>query len=427
MLYHKPKPEAGSPWRRLFLLKAGEGPLVAWSMGYFFCLLSAYYLLRPLREGMAIAKGADRLPWLMTATLGAMVLANPAFGALVSRWPRFRFIPASTRFFAASLLAFLALFRLLPAHGGAGLGYVFYVWLSVFNLFVVSVFWGFMGDLFNEEQGRRLFGLIAVGGTLGAIVGASATEALLQGRFGLRLDGPWLLLVSVAVLECAVQCMLRLGRMRRLAEAPPAREPGPGALEGLRLLGRNPYLAWLCAYILLFSLGSTLLYLQQGAIVAKAFPDQVSRTAAFARLDIWVNVLSLLLQLFFSGRIVSRLGVPATLLLLPLLTFAGFGALAVWPVFAVLMAFQVARRGLHYAVDRPARELIYIPLSPDEKYKSKPFIDTFVYRSGDLLGAWTPGALALVGIPMAAASLLGSAVWIGAAGWLGRSWRKARA
>ncbi len=388
--------------------------------------MSPSYLLRPLRDSMGIAKGADKLPWLMTATLLCMALANPIFGALVARWPRRAFIPASTRVFAGSLLVFLALFRLLPHHGGAALGYTFFVWLSVFNLFVVSVFWGFMGDLFDEEQGRRLFGLVAVGGTLGAIVGAAATESLVQGRFGLRLDGTWLLLVPVLVLELAVRCMLAPARLRGLDTAPEAKEPGPGALEGLRLLGRSPYLGLLCAYVLLFTVGTTLLYMEQGGIVAKVFPDSAARTAAFARLDLWVNLLSLAVQLFFSGRIVSRLGVPATLLILPILSFAGFGALALWPTFAVLAAFQVARRGLHYAVDRPARELIYIPLSPDEKYKAKPFIDTFVYRTGDLLGAWTPAALALAGLSLGAAAVGASAAWIGSGVWLGRSWSRSR-
>ena len=404
---------------RLVSVQPGEGRALFLASAYFFCLMLGYYLLRPLREAMGIAKGADKLPWLMTGTLLAMLLANPAFSALVSRLPRRRFIPLTYRFFALNLLVFAGLFRMLPGHGGAGLGYTFYIWLSVYNLFVVSVFWGFMGDLFNEEQGRRLFAFIAVGGTLGAIAGAALTEALSRGAlFGcplpLKASPVGLVIVAAAFLELATQCVLALARRYKLGDrAGGPQEPGPGVLEGLRLIGRSPYLALICAYMLLFTLTTTFLYMAQGAIVAKAFASPAARTAAFARIDLWVNVLTLAAQFFFTGRLLQRFGLRPALLLLPVLSLAGFGALWIWPTFAVLALFQVLRRGLHYAVDRPARESLFIPLGPGEKYKSKPFIDTFVYRGGDFLGAWAPTLLGWMAIPAAAVALSGLWFWTG--------------
>lgn len=411
--------------RRLVLLDEGEAPALLWSALYFFLLLFGFYLLRPVREAMGIARGADKLPWLMTGTLLAMALANPAFAALVSRLPRRRFIPRTYRFFALNMLAFFLAFRLLPNHGGAALGYAFYIWLSVFNLFVVSVFWGLMSDVWTEVQGKRLFGFIAMGGTLGAIAGAAVTGALTKGvalgGLALKVEPLSLLLLSMLTLELAVQCVKRLAAIFQLGDvAHGEREPGPGLLEGLRLIATSRYLQLICAYMLLFTVTSTFLYLEQGRIVAGAFRDTASRTAAFAQLDLWVNVLTLATQVFLTGRLITGLGISAVLSILPVLSLAGFGALWLWPTFGVMALFQVLRRGLHYAVDRPAREILYIPLGPEERYKSKPFIDTFIYRGGDLLGVWAPAAFAALAVPLGAAAVACSGLWLGASRALGR-------
>ena len=411
--------------RRLVLADEGEAPALLWSTAYFFLLLFGFYLLRPVREAIGIARGADKLPWLMTGTLLAMAMANPAFATLVSWLPRRRFIPLAYRFFALNMLAFFLAFRFLPHHGGAALGYAFYIWLSVFNLFVVSVFWGLMSDLWSEAQGKRLFGFIATGGTLGAIAGAALTGALtkgfLLGGLRLRADPLSLLLLSMLTLELAVQCVRRLAAIFQLGDtAHGVREPGPGPLEGLRLIATSRYLQLICAYILLFTITSTFLYLQQGAIVERAFSGTAARTTAFARIDLWVNVLTLVTQVLLTGRILTGLGIPVVLTMLPVLTLAGFGALWIWPTFGVMALFQVLRRGLHYAVDRPAREILYIPLGPEERYKSKPFIDTFIYRGGDLLGVWAPSALAAVAIPVGLATMGCSGLWLGSGWALGR-------
>jgi len=422
------QPHAGAGLFRILgstvMVHAGEGRRLLWSTAYFFFLLYSYYLLRPMREAFGIAKGADKLPWIMTGTMLVMFLANPAFAALVSRYPRRVFIPFAYRFCAATLGLFYLLFKFLPGHGGHALGYAFYIWLSVFNLFAVSVFWAFMADGFNEDQGHRLFGIIAVGGTLGAILGAATTELLTRG-FTLggalwRLEAGTFLLVSMGALELSVQCVKQLAPAFHIAGKVTSREPGPGVFEGLRLLGRSPYLGLMGVYMLLFTITSTLLYMQQGLIVARTFSTQAARTAAFARIDVWVNIVTLFTQIFLASRLVTKLGMRTILCIMPVITALGFGILWAWPVFGTLMVFQVLRRGLHYAVDRPSRETLYIPLGPEEKYKSKPFIDTFVYRSGDLLGIWAPTALAVVAMPVAAAALGVSGLWLYGGYWLGR-------
>jgi AAA family ATP:ADP antiporter len=325
-------------------------------------------------------------------------------------------------FFAANLLVFALLFQALPGHGGAWLGYAFYVWLSVFNLFVVSVFWSLMADVFTEDQGKRLFGMISMGGTLGAVVGAAVTQAASSGSWGVKLPAAGLMLLAVLGLEAAVLCMLRLARHFQLSSgaAQQAREPGPDFKAGLRAIAGSRYLQLICAYMLLFTVTSTFLYLMQGDIVARSFASPAERTAAFASLDVWTNLLTLAVQLLLTSRLLRGIGVSGVLLVLPLLTTLGFGALALWPSFGVLAGVQVLRRGIHYAVDRPAREILYIPLGPEERYKSKAFIDTFVFRGGDFLGVWAPTVVGLLMVPVSLAALGAAGAWVGTAAWLGR-------
>lgn len=416
-------PAISHSWlQRVVLLRAGEGRALLWAAAYFFFLLLSFYLLRPVREAMGIAKGVEKLPWLMTATMLAMLIANPVYAMLVSKLARRRFIPIVSHFFAANLLLFVLLFKLLPEHGGIVLGYVFYVWLSVFNLFVVSIFWSLMTDVFNEDQGKRLFGMISMGGTMGAIVGAAVTEALSRGSWGVKLEPVGLMVFACLGLELAVLCMTRLAANFSLTNVKQmVREPGPDYRQGFRLIMKSSYLQMICLFILLFAVTSTFLYLMQADIVARSFTDNATRTAAFARMDLWGNVITLALQLFVTGRLLRGLGVPGVLLILPLITITGFGALMIWPGFAALAIVQVLRRGFHYAVDRPAREILYINLGPDERYKSKAFIDTFVYRGGDMLGVWIPSLLAWLAIPLSLVALSTATVWLWVSAALGRS------
>lgn len=415
--------------QRLVLVRPGEGLALATAAGYFFFLLLSLYLLRPVREAMGIARGAEGLPWLMTTTMAVMLVANPLYAALVSRLPRRRFVPGVAHFFAANLLVLAALFQGLPGHGGEVLGYAFYVWVSVFNLFVVSVFWSLMADLFTEDQGKRLFGIVSMGGTLGAVIGAAVTQGLSSGAWGVQLPPAGLMLLAAGALELAVLCMRRLAERFGLGAgaAQQAREPGPDFKAGLSAIRRSRYLQLICAYMLLFTVTSTFLYLMQGDIVARSFQSPAARTAAFARLDFWTNLLTLAVQLLVTSRLLRSIGVSGVLLVLPLLTVAGFGALALWPTFAALAVVQVLRRGLHYAVDRPAREILYIPLGPEERYKSKAFIDTFVFRGGDVLGVWAPTAFAALMVPVWLAALACAGAWAGTAAWLGRLVRRRHA
>lgn len=414
-------PRGGGPLAQLLMVRPGEGRAVVLAALYFFLVLSSYYLLRPVREAMGIARGADDLPWLITGTLVAMALVNPAFAWLVSRMPRRRFVPLVYRFAAANLILFFALFEVIPESGRLWLGYAFYIWLSVFNLFVVSVFWGLLGDLFGPERARRLFGIAAVGGTLGAIVGAAATTALSAGfsvgGTTVQAGAGALMLISAAVLELAVWCVkalmgqFGLGESAGPLKAGGEREPGRGVLEGLRLVAKSPYLQLIALYIFFYTTTSTFLYMEQGRIVKGAFASREAQTAAFATVDLWTNLLTLTVQVLLTGRVIQWIGLRGTLMVLPLLTAAGFAVLYYEPIFAVLAVFQVARRGMHYAVDRPARESLYAVLGADEKYKSKPLIDTFVYRAGDLIGGWTPLLLGKLAIPVAVVGVPVAAAW----------------
>ncbi|MDE2974538.1 MAG: MFS transporter [Gemmatimonadota bacterium] len=415
---------------RLTGVRPEEAGVVLLSGAYFFCVLSAYYIVRPIRETMSVAGGVENVPWLFTATLGCMLVAHPVFAAVVSRWPRRRFVTVAYRFFALCLLVYYALLGALPEGGAAAVwaGRSFVVWTSVFNLFVVSVFWSFMTDIYGERQSRRLFGLIGVGGTLGGILGSSIT-AFLAGVLGPAT----LLLFSVLLLECAVGCVKGLDRRARGSGGGPTgrngRTPrviGGSPLDGIRRVLRSPYLLGICAFMLLFAVGSTFLYTIQLDIVSRTFFTQAARTSVFARIDLAINTLVLLTQLFLTGRILKGLGVGLTLAILPLLSMAGFLALGAMPVFAVFVVFHVLRRAGNFAVAVPAREVLYTVLSRRDKYKAKNFNDTFVYRAGDQAGAWSfagLGALGLGTAGMAWSMVPVAGAWLLVALWLGRKQR----
>ena len=390
--------------------------------GYFFCLLAAWFIMRPIREQMGVAGGTKNLPWLYAGTLLSTLLIHPPFAALVARFPRSRFITLSNRFFILNILIFFALFKALPEGHHVWVSRVFFVWTSVFNLFVVSVFWAFMVDVFRTDQAKRLFGFIGVGGTLGGIAGAAVTAAFAH------LAGPIpLFLVSALLLEVAVQCVQRLNR----EATPPERADGTGAetliggqtLAGISHVLKSPYLLNICLYMLFFTVGSTILYFQQAHIAERAFPDRAEQTAFFARLDLAVNSVTLVTQLFLTGRLMKWLGVSVMLTLLPTLTIAGFLTLGLAPTLAVFVVFQVLRRSGEYAVARPTREVLYTVLAREDKYKAKHFIDTFVYRSGDQLGAWSMAAMAALGLGLAGTAFVAvplAGIWLVISLWLGR-------
>jgi ATP:ADP antiporter, AAA family len=428
-------PALGRILRRTVDVREHETVALVASCAYFFFVLSAYYVLRPVRDEMGVAGGVENLAWLFTGTLVGMLLVHPLFSALVARLPRRRFVPLSYRFFILNLVGFVVGFGAADTDQDVWVGRVLFVWTSVFNLFVVSVFWSFMTDLYRPAQSQRLFGLIAVGGTLGAIVGSAITSILAH------LVGPVnLLLVSAVLLELAVRAARALdGQEASLARGAAldgadaiadegARVIGGGVFDGIGHVARSPYLLGIAALMLFFTIASTFLYFQQTAIVARVFEGAPqARTRLFASIDLAVNVLTLATQLFLTGRMLRWLGVAVSLAVLPLMTLIGFGVLGTVPVLAVLVVFQVLRRAGNFAIQRPAREVLYTVLPRADKYKAKNFNDTFVYRLGDQLGAWSYTAIAWVGLGLSGLALTMvplSAVWLLLALWLGRRYRR---
>ena len=395
-----------------------ETRAVLWSALLFYLLLNSYYILRPLREEMGLAGGVDNLPRLFLVTLGAMALVAPLVGWMVRRFSREMFIPLALRFFAANLVLFYLLLRLGGDRPGMLAGRVFYVWVSVFNLVVVSLFWAFMADGFGYDRSRRLFGLIAAGGTLGAI-GGSGTTSLMVGIVG----RPNLMLLSALLLELAVRCVGTLAReFRRLDPTghpgAPSRRDG-GIWAGITRTLASPYLLGISSYIFLYSLTSTFLYFEQARIVAEHIAGREARASLFGLIDLLTNALTLVCQVLLTGRLLRRLGSGPVLAVLPVATIAGFLALGAWPTLSVLVAFQVLRRAGNYALAKPARETLFTVVDREERYKAKNFIDTFVYRGGDALGAGISGRL-IPGLAAAWPAVPAAAVWAVVAILLGR-------
>lgn len=400
-----------------------------WAFVYFFCLLSSYYILRPLRDEMGVAAGVAQLQWLFTGTFVLMLLAVPLFGALVARLPRRRFVPWVYRFFIVNILIFFALLHLGEARVLVARG--FFLWVSVYNLFVVTVFWGFMSDIFRSEQASRLFGFIAAGGTLGALVGPSLTALL-----AVPLGPINLLLISALLLEGATQCAKRLlaSPQTPAAAAPDGtvgtanadaneRLIGGGMLAGFTEVARSPYLMLICAHVLLLSLTSTILYFQQAAIVAGAFDSPAERTRVFALIDLAVGLLCIGVQVALTGRLILRFGVGPALAFLALVTLTGFLVLAVSPVLGVVIAFQAIKRAAEFAIANPARETLFTVVTREQKYKCKSFIDTAVFRGGDAASGWVYSGLRGLGLDLSAIALVAApiaAVWAGLLLTLGR-------
>lgn len=400
--------------KRIVNVEATELTALLWAFVYFFSLLCGYYIVRPMRDEMGVAGGVENLQWLFTGTFLVMLCVVPAFGWLTSRYPRKQFLPYVYYFFIANLLIFFVLFKSGVTH--AYIARAFFIWASVYNLFVISVFWSFMVDCFSPAQAKRLFGFIAAGGTAGALTGPALTATL-----AIPLGPTNLLLVSAALLGVAVVCIERLARWKeRSAQSHDTGKSGEGEramggsiFAGFRLVLRSPYLLGICVLMLLFTTLATFLYFQQAQIIRDNFADSAQRTAVFAAMDLAVNALTLTFQVFLTARIVKRFGIGWTLALIPLLLGIGFLVLGVAPVLGVLIVIQVIRRAGNYAIMRPAREMLYSVVSEEEKYKAKNFIDTAVYRGGDAVSAWgyagltsvlglSLSAVAFVAVPLAA-------------------------
>ena len=413
---------------RVVALRPGEGRALAWSFTYFFCLLAGYYVLRPLRDEMGIAGGVRNLQWLFTATFVAMLAAVPVFGAMVARLPRRRFIPLVYHFFVANI----AIFWLLLTFdvGKVQVARVFFVWISVFNLFAVSVFWSFMADLFAAEQGKRLFGFIAAGGSAGALLGPALTVGL-----AVPLGPVNLLFVAALFLELAVLCARQLESVvvssenAALAPAAPARTAqaealGGGWFAGIGMVLRSPYLAGIALWVCLLSLAGTFLYFQQANIVAAASDDPGVRTRIFASIDLAIGILTIIVQFLATGRLIARFGVGRAAAALPLVFGLGFLALAFTPMLLVVIAFQAIQRTANFALSNPAREVLFTVLEREQKYKAKNVIDIVVFRGADAASGWLFAVLRGAGLELSTISLATvplAGAWLALALALGRA------
>ncbi len=416
--------------RRVVEVHPGELRAVVASFTFFFFLLSSYFVLRPMRDEVAASSGVNGLAWLFAATLAGTLVFNPMFSALVVRFPVRKFIPISYQFFVVNMLIFYVVLHYMSAAEGSNVdvwaGRAFFIWTTVFALFNTSIFWCLMADTFRSDEAKRLFGFIGVGGTLGSITGSAATAALAQ-----RVGTINLLLVSAVLLEIAVVVVMRFPR--RAVRGPEERMRskrdqdreliGGSVWAGFTHVLRSPYLLAICGFMVLFTIGSTFLYFAQSDLVGREFADKASRTAVLAKLELSVQTLTVITQIFFTGRIIRWLGLGLALALLPIISILGFGALALLPAFGTVAMFTVLRRGGNFAITNPAMEVLFTVVRREDKYKAKNVIETFVYRGGDQIGAWaykglTGLGLGLVGISYVAVPL--SVIWLGLGLWLGR-------
>jgi AAA family ATP:ADP antiporter len=413
---------------RLVNIEPQEGWALFWAFSYFFTLLCSYYIIRPLRDEMGVAGGVENLQWLFTGTFLVMLAIVPVFGWVTSRYRRSQFLPAIYVFFILNLFGFYLLFQSDLAH--VHIARIFFIWTSVFNLFVVSVFWSFMTDLYSDAQAKRLFGFIAAGGTAGALTGPALTTLL-----AIPLGPTNLLLLSAAFLGWAVLSIQRLIRLNattlRNNKAGQEKESentmnqplGGGVLAGIRLVLQSPYLLGIAVLMVLFTTLSTFLYFQQAQIVRDSFASSAERTTVFAAIDLAVNGLTIIIQVFLTSRLVKSLGLAWTLALVPIMLCVGFLVLAFAPVLMVLVVVQVIRRAGNYAVMRPAREMLYVVLDRESKYKAKNFNDTVVYRGGDAVAGWIYAGLRSLGLSLSHMALIAvplAAIWAVVAYRLGK-------
>jgi ATP:ADP antiporter, AAA family len=422
-------------FERVFNVRRDELLPVLVAALFFFCVLTALMVLRPAREALGMQRGIETVRWLFMGTALVTLLVNPVFGLLVSRFRRLHFISATYAFFALSLLGFYLLLTFAPDVVGVTSGMVFYVWFSVFNLFITMVFWALMADRFSLEQSKRFFALIAVGGTCGALFGPWLASQLAQ-----PIGTAGLLLVAIGFLALALVAAWTVARLQPERAHPndaddPALPPavsehaiiGGSAWEGLRAVFRSRYLLGIAAYMVILAVMATFIYFTRLQMVAALDDDLDIRTTWFARIDMITQAATLLLQVLVAGHVMKRLGVHLTLALLPLTVMLGFLGLAIVGSLAALIVFEASFRAVQRALMRPARETLFTVVSREDKYKSKAFIDTFVYRGGDVIGAQAEGLLGRLGMGLAALASVAiplALAW-GALGiWLGRAQRR---
>lgn len=406
-----------------------EYAAVGWSFAYFFCVLSSYYILRPIREAMAVGSGPDTIPYLFMGTFVAMMIAVPLFGWVTSRYPRRTFLPWVNLFFVSNILIFWFSFSQYIDDGTdhIWLGRAFFVWLSVFNLFVVSVFWSFMADIYTRVQARRLFGFITAGGSIGALISGAATKAIVV-DIGFQNLFP----IAAVILALAALCIYKLRRWvaheheADISDAVEGSRPlGGTSLSGItHVFGSNYYLGIVACSIIASLLG-TALYIFAAQMVEASISGADARIEFFSSINFWTNLFALLGQMFIVKQIVVRFGIGRSLALLPIVSIAGFVLLAFDPVLGVVAFLTIARRALGFSFSKPTTDMLYSVATREEKYKTKNFIDTAVYRFGDIIGAWSVKLMMGLGIAGVSVVMLPFAlIWFVVALWLGRDYKR---
>jgi AAA family ATP:ADP antiporter len=434
------EPSAAAPqtvMQRVFGLEKHEYFAFAWSFAYFFCVLSSYYILRPVRDSMAVGSGPNTIPYLFVATFITMMIATPIFGWVASRYPRRRFLPWVYLFFIGNILVFWLVFSIAIDNASAvdgapnhiWLGRVFFVWLSVFNLFVVSVFWSFMADIYTREQGRRLFGMITAGGSLGAVIGSAATSLLV-----VKIGFHNLLPIAAALLFIAIFCITRLRTWveqthpNDAAETAASQKPlGGNPFSGVTHVFSSKYFSSIVIISIIASLLGTALYMFMAELVAQEIPDTDKQTQFFSNINNATSVLALILQLLVVKHVVRKFGIGASMAILPIASIAGFIVVAIDPSLAMVGLITVLRRALGFGFSKPTTDMLYSVVTPEDKYKTKNFIETAVYRLGDVVGTMTIKVFMLIGISMTAISVVMlpfAAIWAFVAVWLGKAYRK---
>jgi AAA family ATP:ADP antiporter len=393
--------------RKALGARRGEEGAVAVAFLYFFLLLCSYYTLRPVRDAMAANAGLGNLKWMFTATFVTMLAITPLFGALVARVRKRLLLPLVYTFFAVNLVLFFVAFHADP--GAASTATVFFVWLSVFNMFVVSVFWSFMADVFKGEEAKRLFGPIAAGGSIGAIVGPLLTQWL-----AVPLGVAGLMLLSAALLLATIACIHWLGHwaVRRHGDAALAptgqARIGGSVLAGFTLVLSSPYVLGICAVIGLGSITGTFMYLELQKIASATFLDTAARTTFFARVDLAVGILAFAFQSSVTTWLVRRLGLTRALATMPALALLSFLWLVVSPFLLPLAVTQVVRRAGDFGIARPCREMLFTVVDDETKYKAKNFVDTVIQRLSDTTGSWLHGLLQGQGMLLSGFAMVGA-------------------
>ncbi len=402
---------------------------------FFFCVLTALMVVRPAREALGMQRGIEAIRWLFFGTLLVTLLVNPVFGWLVSRFNRKVFISTTYLFFAAGLIGFHVLLVFSPTHIGQASGQVFYVWFSVFNLFATMLFWALMTDSFTKDESERLFGAISLGGTLGAIFGPWLASQLAK-PYGTAS----LLLVAAGFLMLATLCTWWISALRASSPSsdntPHADIPtiaaqetpiGGNAWAGFASVMRSPFLLGISAYVLILAVVATLLYFTRLQMVAALALDTDTRTETFARIDFYTQIATFVLQGFLTSHLIKRFGIAFTMALLPLTVVLGFIGLAVIGSLAALIAAESSFKAVQRGVMRPARETLFTHTAREDRYKAKAFIDTFVYRGGDALGAQTEGLIKSLGMGLAGLAWFAiplASIWMVLGVWLGSNPRQ---